>query len=48
MGNNNSSSKKFNSQLEEEHIELLLQNTSFTREQILDWHSGFLVKSLNN
>ena len=48
MGNSNNSSKTFKTELEEQHIDLLLENTSFTREQILDWHSGFLVTFIKN
>lgn len=29
--------------LSEKDITLLLDNTTFTREQIIDWHRGFLV-----
>ena len=29
--------------LSEKDITVLLDNTNFTREQILDWHCGFLV-----
>jgi hypothetical protein len=30
--------------LTEEDIQMLLANTSFDREQIHDWHRGFLVR----
>lgn len=33
--------------LSENEIETLLNNTSFDREEILDWHKGFLVKYFN-
>lgn len=29
--------------LSEQEITTLLNNTSFDREEILDWHKGFLV-----
>ncbi len=29
--------------LSEKDLIVLLDNTNFTREQILDWHLGFLV-----
>ena len=29
--------------LSEKDLMVLLDNTNFTREQILDWHCGFLV-----
>ena len=32
--------------LSEKDLIILLDNTSFTREQILDWHLGFLVSFL--
>jgi hypothetical protein len=31
--------------LTEDHIQMLLDNTSFSREEIIDWHNGFLVIS---
>lgn len=40
VSNNNSMD---NAILTEEDIQLLLANTSFDREQIHDWHRGFLV-----
>lgn len=42
MGNQNSVGKDL-TVLSEEQIMVLLNNTSFDREQILDWHKGFLV-----
>ena len=32
--------------LTEEDIELLLKNTHFCREQIQEWHTGFIVFNL--
>ena len=32
--------------LSEENIKLLVDNTHFTRQQIEEWHSGFLVFDL--
>ena len=32
--------------LTENEIVMLLNNTSFDREEILDWHKGFLVSYL--
>ena len=43
MGSNSSKSKKRATQLSEEEIQLLLKNTHFNRQQILEWHHGFLV-----
>jgi hypothetical protein len=44
MGNITAKNQTNNSKvLSEKDIKLLLDNTSFDREQILDWHSGFLV-----
>lgn len=43
MGSDSSKSKKHPTQLTEEEIQLLLKNTRFNRQQILDWHQGFLV-----
>ncbi len=49
MGSDASKSKKRATQLVEEEIQLLLKNTHFNRQQILEWHQGFLVSSyLNN
>lgn len=42
----NSSGKKTDpTKLTEEEINLLLANTSFKREEIIQWHSGFIVCS---
>ena len=41
MGNKTSRGEKVI--LDEKDISLLLENTNFTREQILEWHKGFLV-----
>jgi hypothetical protein len=30
-------------ELTEEQLKILLNNTAFDRDQILDWHKGFLV-----
>ena len=51
MGNNassnKSSSKKVDpTKLTDEEINLLLANTSFKREEILQWHAGFIVSTL--
>ena len=47
MGNtsnkNGSSKKNDQTKLSEEEINLLLANTSFKREEILQWHTGFIV-----
>lgn len=47
MGNKNAKRQTNNSNnskvLSEKDIQLLLDNTSFDRSQILDWYSGFLV-----
>lgn len=40
MGTDNS--KPVPKVLSEDHIDLLLENTSFNKEEILDWHNGFL------
>jgi len=40
MGNKNAKQDK--TVLDEKDITLLLENTSFTREQILEWHKGFI------
>jgi Ca2+-binding EF-hand superfamily protein len=36
------SKKKNPAELTEDEINLLLANTSFTREEILKWHEGFI------
>lgn len=41
MGNKNTKSP---SKLDEREIQLLISNTNFTREQILQWHSAFLLE----
>lgn len=38
----NKQGKKDASKLGEDEIQLLLANTSFSREEILTWHAGFL------
>lgn len=44
MGNaNGRDSSKDGTVLSEDEIATLLSNTSFDREEILDWHKGFLV-----
>jgi hypothetical protein len=43
MGSDASKSKKHATQLTEEEIQLLLKNTHFNRQQIMEWHQGFLV-----
>ncbi len=45
MGSETSKSKKRATQLAEEEIQLLLKNTHFNRQQIMEWHQGFLVSS---
>ncbi len=45
MGSDTSKSKKRATQLTEEEIQLLLKNTHFNRQQIMEWHQGFLVSS---
>ncbi|CAF1365003.1 unnamed protein product [Adineta steineri] len=42
MGSDTSKSKKRATQLTEEEIQLLLKNTHFNRQQIKEWHQGFL------
>jgi hypothetical protein len=44
MGSDTSKSKKRATELIEEEIQLLLRNTHFNRQQILEWHQGFLVR----
>ncbi len=44
MGSDTSKSKKHPTQLTQEEIQLLLKNTHFNRQQILEWHQGFLVR----
>lgn len=41
MGNK-SGKKKDPTQLTEEEVQMLLANTQYTREQIMQWHRGFL------
>ncbi len=41
MGGRNSKVKNF--ELDEYDIKYLLDTTNFTREQIEEWHSGFIV-----
>ena len=48
MGSDASKSKKRTTQLTEEEIQLLLKNTHFNRQQIKEWHQGFLVSRLIN
>jgi hypothetical protein len=43
MGSDASKSKKRATELTEEEIQLLLKNTHFNRQQIMEWHQGFLV-----
>ena len=45
MGSDTSKSKKRATQLTEDEIQLLLKNTHFNRQQIKEWHHGFLVSS---
>lgn len=43
MGAKSSKDKKKNpAELTEDEINLLLANTSFTKEEILKWHEGFI------
>lgn len=43
MGANESKDKKKNpAELTQDEINLLLANTSFTREEIQKWHEGFI------
>ena len=42
-GGNKGSKKNDPAKLSEEEINLLLANTSFKREEILQWHAGFIV-----
>ncbi len=44
MGNK-SSKKKDPTKLTEQEIQLLLSNTSFSRDEIVQWHAGFIVSS---
>jgi hypothetical protein len=44
MGNKQTNKQKASKLLlSEKDITVLLENTNFTRNQIVDWHSGFLV-----
>jgi NACalpha-BTF3-like transcription factor len=43
----NKSAKQDKTVLDEKDITLLLENTNFTREQILEWHKGFIVSCLS-
>jgi hypothetical protein len=45
MGSDTSKSKKRATQLTEDEIQLLLKNTHFNRQQIKEWHQGFLVSN---
>jgi hypothetical protein len=45
MGNRYSKSNN-SGELEERDIELVMENTSFTRQQIKDWHTSFIVRDL--
>lgn len=40
--------KQNSSELTEEEIQLLLNNTHFNRKQIEEWHIGFIVRLLLN
>jgi hypothetical protein len=42
MGNK-AAKKKDSTKLTDQEISLLLTNTSFTREEIMQWHAGFIV-----
>ncbi len=42
MGNKGAKGKKDKNVLTEEEMNLLLANTQYTREQIVQWHAGFL------
>ena len=44
MGNAQSDDKKDYTKLTDDEVQLLLENTSFNREQIRKWHDGFLVR----
>jgi hypothetical protein len=46
MGSDTSKSKKRATQLTEDEIQLLLKNTHFNRQQIKEWHQGFLVSEI--
>lgn len=39
---NNSNNKKNATELLEDEIQLLLKNTHFTRDEIIEWHQGFI------
>jgi hypothetical protein len=43
MGNQSDKSKKKSIEVTEEQMNSLLANTSFTREEIMQWHDGFIV-----
>jgi hypothetical protein len=44
MGSKNSKEFKANSiELTEDDIQFLIKNTHFCREQIQEWHGGFIV-----
>jgi hypothetical protein len=47
MGNKHGNSKR-TKELKEADIRILLDHTSFNRQQIIDWHKGFLVSKSNN
>jgi Ca2+-binding EF-hand superfamily protein len=42
MGSKGSKKKKNPTELTEDEVNLLLSNTSFTREEIYKWHQGFI------
>lgn len=42
MGNKDSKKKKAKS-ISESELTMLVNNTSFSREEILQWHQGFMV-----
>mgnify|MGYP001810701017 CR=1 FL=1 len=47
MGSKSSKGPKKNAaELTEEEIQLLLKNTHFNRQQIVEWHTGFIVSLL--
>ena len=48
MGNKQGvSAKKASGVLNEDEIQLLLNNTHFNRNQIVEWHTGFIVSYLS-
>lgn len=42
MGNKDSKNKKAKN-ISETELTMLVNNTSFSREEILQWHQGFMV-----